>query len=249
MDRRFNARVRSARPRVRHRGIWVAVISVLIVGVVYLVGYSPLLVLKDVQVTGGPDAVQTQARANAAAPLGRPLARVDTAALEQRVAADNRIQKVDIERSWPSTLSVTLRMRTPAAVLKQPGQRWMLIDAEGVAYRGSGSAPKDLPRITAPRGAVSEAALAGVLAARATLDEAAREDLSNLHVTADGDIRFSVGSIEVLWGNSAQAAAKGAALSALLAQEPINPDGDAELAINVTAPEAPVVTGLTPTQD
>lgn len=244
MHDRFAHRVKTVRSRPR-RVVWLAVLVTILAGVVvYAVGFSPVFVLKDVEVTGGPSGVVAAAETNAEAPFGRPLARVDLASMADRVSGDTRIESVDVSRNWPSSLSIELVMRTPAAVLKQPGKPLRLLDASGVVYEDVSVAPQGLPEITAARGSVEPASLAGALSARSALGEPFIDEVSGINVTTDGDLRFTVGAIDVEWGRPDRAQLKAAATNALLAQDTIDPQGETPMTIDVTAPQTPVVTGL-----
>lgn len=244
MDKRFNRSLRRVRLR-GPRGVAALVTTLaLIVGMVYLIGFSPVFVLREVVVKGAPDDVAETAISNADAPVGRPLARVDTSALAERVSADPRIEQVDVSRGWPSRVEVELTMRTPAAVLVRRGKPLLLMDSEGVAFEEVAKAPSDLPKLTAPPGDVSASSLRGALSARDAIADPWAEEISSLSVTADGDIRFRLGVIKVTWGPPSSTAAKAAALQALLAQEPIDPTAEEPLTIDLTAPATPVVTGL-----
>ncbi|MGB3186696.1 MAG: FtsQ-type POTRA domain-containing protein [Ornithinimicrobium sp.] len=227
------------------RGVALLVTTVtLIVITVYVVGFSPVLALERVVVSGAPDEVAQTAVGNADAPIGLPLARVDTSELTEAVLADSRIEQVDVSRNWPSSIEIEVTVRTPVAVLAQGGHQRYLVDAQGIAYEKVAQAPSGLPVVSAPGGDVSPASLRGAVAARQAIADPWSGDVSSVKVTADGDIRFRVGEIDVHWGPPTEAKAKAAALGALLVQEPIDPEADEPLTIDVTAPATPVVTGL-----
>ncbi|MGB3257059.1 MAG: FtsQ-type POTRA domain-containing protein [Ornithinimicrobium sp.] len=244
MHERFARRVKAVRSRPRRAGLWVAGLALLTATVIYFVGFAPVFVLKNVDVTGGSAEVEALAIEHAEAPIGVPLARVDTEAMSGRVAADSRIKQVTVSRDWPSSVVVEVTMRTPAAVLKQPGQPLRLVDATGVAFEEVSQRPDDLPQIRAARGDIDPDSLAGAVAARTALGEPFSENVSSMTVTSDGDLRFSVGVIDVTWGRPQEAKLKAAATRALLAQDTIDPEGEEEMTIDVTSPQAPVVTGL-----
>lgn len=244
MHKRFSDRVKAVRSPPRRVAVWAGVVSLLIAATVYLVGFAPVFVLEDIVVTGGSTEVETLAKEHSAPPIGEPLARVDTAEMASRVAVDTRIEQVDVSRDWPSSIAIEVTMRIPEAVLKQPGEPLRLVDAKGAIFEEVAQRPKGLPQISAPRGDVDPDALAGAVTARAALGEPFAADVSSMSVTADGDLRFKVGVIEVQWGPSGEAELKAAATLALLAQDPIDPEGEDAMTIDVTAPGAPVVTGL-----
>ena len=242
----FTARGRAGRSRARRSRWALLVLVALVVLVVYLVAFSPALVVREVVVTGADEQVARMAREHADVGVGRPLARVDTEAVGERVAADSRLESVEVTRRWPSTISIELTLRSARAVLSQPGEQPMLVDRSGVAYQAVAQRPDDLPQISAPPGAVAEASVAGALQARSALDDSTRDQVSSLEVTADGDLRFDIGALTVLWGQPEEVEAKAAAVEALLSQEGIYPDEERSLTLDVTAPQTPVVSGLSP---
>lgn len=244
MDKRFNRRLRGVR-RAGARPVVALLTALVLVGmIVYLIGFSPALVVKEVVVSGAPEHISTRAVENAEAPMGLPLARVDTSAIAERVSMDMRVDSVEVTREWPSRIELELTTREPVAVLTQNGRRPVLVDEEGIAYERVGSPPSKLVKISAPAGEVSPASLRGALAASSAVAEPWAEEMSRLSVTADGDIRFRVGEIRVQWGPPTETEAKAAALGALLDQEPIDPASEEPLTIDLTAPRTPVVTGL-----
>jgi len=218
----------------------------LVAAVVYLVAFSPVLVVEDVVVTGADEQVASMARENADVAPGRPLARVDTEAVADRVAADTRIKTVEVSRGWPSSLTIAVTLREPRAVLTQPRRPPTLVDRSGVAYEAVATRPDELLRITAPRGSVARESLTGALQAHAALDQQTREEISVMDLTEDGELEFAVGSVTVVWGEPEGREAKAAAVRALLAQDGIDPESENALTIDVTAPRTPVVTGLSP---
>lgn len=244
MDNRFTLRRKAGRAKHRRWLLWSSVVATLVAVLVIVVGFAPVFVVENVEVNGGPGPVMMGAQSNAQAPMGTPLARVNTSAMAQRVLADTRIDSVAVERGWPSTVTIELTMRVPAAVLKQPNEPLRLVDASGVVYEEVANRPRGLPLISAPRGNVDSESLAGALEAVASLGDPLSDDVSGINVTADGDVRFALGSIDVLWGRPDQVQRKAAASRALLAQETIDPDGSGSLTIDVTAPQTPVVDGL-----
>ncbi len=244
MHNRFSDRMKAVRSRPRRLALWAAGVSLLVAATVYLVGFAPVFVLDDVVVTGGSADVETLAKEHAAPPIGVPLARIDTAEMASRVAADTRIEQVAVSRDWPSGIAIEVTMRTPVAVLKQPGEPLRLVDATGVIFDEVAQRPKGLPQISAPRGDIDPDSLAGAVIARAALGEPFTDGVSSMSVTADGDLRFKVGVVSVQWGPPEEAELKAAATLALLAQEPIDPEGEDAMTIDVTAPGAPIVTGL-----
>ncbi len=244
MDKRFAQRSRRIRLR-GGRGVALLITTAALIALtVYAIGFSPLLTLEKVVVKGAPDEVAQTAVRNADGSIGQPLAQVDTAELTDAVLTDSRVDHVDVSRSWPSSIEIEVTMRTPVAVLTQGGSQRYLVDAQGIAYEKVAKAPSGLPVVSAPDGDLSPVSLRGAVAVRQVIADPWAGEVSSVTVTADGDIHFRLGQIRIQWGGPTRAEAKAAALGALLDLEPIHPEADEPVRIDLTAPATPVVTGL-----
>jgi cell division protein FtsQ len=117
-----------------------------IAGAVWLIWFSTVLVATDVQVEGmttlGADTIRQQADV----PLGLQLARLDTVAIETRVARMERIDKVDVRRRWPNTVFITVKERVPVGwVISDGAIRY--VDRNGIDFRTVSSEPKNVVEI------------------------------------------------------------------------------------------------------
>lgn len=247
---KFQQRAAQARRRPwRVVGVLV-VVAALISAVVYLFGWSSAFVVRDVTLTGAKGEVAQTAQTNAAIPVGQPLARIDTDEVEQRVLVDLRVATVDVGRSWPSTVTLELTLRKPALAVKQSGAKGVrLADEQGVVYDTVKKAPKSLPSVRASKGDLDPADLQAVLALPAALSPGVAKDSDNFTLTSTGDIEFTVGEIEVKWGDGRSPELKSRVLEGLLKQEGIDPEAEADpiagpIVIDVSTPATPVVTGL-----
>ncbi len=142
-DERFAARARDERRR-RLLKIALAVLAVVVAGVVaWLIWFSSVLAVRDVDVSGRSTLRESQVLDAADVPTGRPLARVDVAAIEGRIASLERIDSVDVTRSWPHTLSISVVERQ-AVIWSTSGGTIRGIDRNGIDFRSYRSAPKGL---------------------------------------------------------------------------------------------------------
>ncbi len=107
------------------------------------VWFSALFAVNNVVVEGETTVTAAQVRAAADVPMGRPLLRVDTVAIESRVASMERIQGVVVSRSLPRTIRIRVAERTPIAFATLGGEITG-IDRYGIAFRTFDSRPKDL---------------------------------------------------------------------------------------------------------
>lgn len=178
---------------------------------------SRLLVVRHVEVTGTALVPAAQIRAAAAVRPGIPLVDVNTGAIARRVEQIDAVASAQVSRSWPDTIVITVRDRTPVLAVAVAGQ-YELIDGAGVTVRWASRKPAWMPLLTAPpavlRGSPAIGAAVGVLRelpsrlrAQVRSVTAASADAVTLHL-ADG--------ITVRWGGTGQAALKAAELAELM---------------------------------
>lgn len=229
------------------------VILALVAGVVFLFGYSSVFDVEEVTVAGAEGEVADGAREVASTSVGQPLARVDTEVLAGQVQQDLRIASVDVRRQWPSGLSLDLTLREPALAINQSGTKGILLaDGDGIVYDNVKQAPKGIPlvKVLIKGDDLDPAHLVALQGLRDSLPEDLQAKAKEVTLTANGDIQFLVGNIEVLWGDGSNAPLKGRALQGLLEQDGLDPDAEVPYAgpmrIDLSTPSTPVVTGLTP---
>lgn len=230
---RFTERQRHARRVARRRLLIGALVLAALGAVAWLVWFSPLLAVGRVEVVGASKSEASAVRRSAAIELGAAMVGVDTEAIGKRVTQGVRaVGSVDVERSWPSQITITVAMRTPAVVLKD-GSGQHLASADGTVYADVTSAPRKVPVVQAGRTAPTAAGLAAVPEVLAALPQDLRSDVRNLTVTGD-DVSFRVGGVDVTWGTRAAMERKAMVLQILLKTQPTP-----EL-IDVSAPSTPV---------
>jgi len=228
MSRPTSARAQSTRRRFKRRA-WarrwanlrrlflLLVLVAMVAGAVWLVFFSSVLTVRDVQVAGVrtmPADTVTQA---AAVPLGQPLARVDVDQVQQRVEKLPVVKHAEISRSWPHTVSITVTERTPVAAVRSGGT-YRLIDAEGVMYRTVDQADKRLPVMTiGTQPAVAHDAATEAAAVVAAMPHRLVARVSHVDArTMDSiELRLQDGR-RVVWGNAESSRLKARVLSALL---------------------------------
>ncbi|WP_114907868.1 cell division protein FtsQ/DivIB [Ornithinimicrobium murale] len=253
-----------AHPRLRQRAAEVrrrpwrvvgvlALILALVAGVVFLFGFSTVFEVEEVTVAGAKGDIADDAQVVGDTQLGRPLARVDAQALEERVLEDTRVASVEISRNWPSGLTLDLTLRKPTLAIDQSGTPGIqLVDSEGTVFNTIKDKPKGVPlaRVRIQDEDLDPDDLVALQELRDALPEAVAKETGDLTLTRTGDIEFTVGAIEVVWGDGSNAQLKGRVLQGLLEQEGLDPEAEVPAAgpmtIDVTIPTTPVVTGLTP---
>jgi cell division protein FtsQ len=205
-----------ARRWLAWRRVVVAVLVVaLVVGGAWLVFFSSVLAVKQVQVEGArsldPQAVQRAAHA----PYGQPLATVDLAAVTARVENLAAVKSVDVSRSWPDGLRIAIVERQAVAVV-QRGSTLRGLDEDGVIFRRYPSRPHGLPVVrTGPHPRTDALAEAARVAGSLPADVARRVDYVEVRTVDAISLRLRNGKT-VLWGSADGSAAKARVLPVLL---------------------------------
>jgi cell division protein FtsQ len=220
-------------------------LALLLAGLVLVVGLgfavrvllydSGLADVEDVQVLGASTVPAGDVLAVAAVQQRTPLAAVDTGGIAARVAALPAVASVDVGRSWPHTVTVTITERVPVATVDTT-EGPALVDTTGVVYRAP--APAGLPRLEGPA-ATGAPATAAAVAVLTTLPDAVRTQVQTVRATvavpgAPGQVTLGLtDDREVRWGAADRATEKGAVLVALLTQP--------GRVYDVTSPDLPTV--------
>lgn len=244
--RRIAARAAQVRRRP-WRAIGVcALVLALVGGLIFLFGFSRAFVVHEVAVEGVEGELAGAVVDTAAIPTGRPLARVDTGQVREEVLEDPRIADVEVQRSWPDAITLVVTPREPAiAVRKARSRTDLAADSAGVLFDPVGKPAQDLPRLRIPAAGAPAEQIAGVVALVGVLPEDLRSRVSDLRLKSSGTVDFSIGTMEVTWGDVSRAELKARVLTALLEQESIDPDNEVQpITVDLSAPETPVVTGM-----
>lgn len=184
----------------------------------WLVLASPVLAVRDVQVTGTARLPAAQVSAAAAVADGTPLARIDVAEVADRVErALPPVAQVQVRRAWPSTLRLQVVERTAVAAVVRAGGV-LLVDAEGVGFATEPALPPGVPALAVSRPDPGDPATRAALAVLATVPEGVRGQLARIEATGPADVTLVLGDGRtVVWGSPADAATKARALQTLLA--------------------------------
>lgn len=177
---------------------------------------SSWLAVDRVQVVGHARLAPAEVERAAAVVDGTPLARVDTSAVEARVARLAPVDEVRVSRSWPGTLRVELVERTAAAgVLDASGVR--LVDAEGVVFGKEPRLPAGVVRLQVAKPGPQDPATAAALEVLASLPPALRARIRTVRAASPSAVELlTLNNKQVLWGSRTGAAGKAAATLALL---------------------------------
>jgi cell division protein FtsQ len=233
----FEQRRRAARwRRIRHIALGILVVA-LVSGGVWIVWFSGVLLVTKVDVEGMTTLRPAEISTQAEVPMGLQLARIDTVAIETRVARMERIDGVDVRRRWPHTVLIRVKERVPIAWVVSDG-RIRYVDRNGVDFRTVRSEPKKLVeiRVGTTEPLARQQALEAVTNVISFLRSDARDILAQVtYVSADtqDSVRLRLtGMRTVVWGSAEHDTEKLDVLRPLLKRV------DAER-YDVSAPELP----------
>lgn len=193
-------------------------VLVLLATSVHLLFFSERLQVKRVEVVGNSLLSDGRIREVADVPVGDQLALVDLGRADARVGSLAEVESVDVIRSWPDAVRISVVERTAVAVVELAG-RIRGLDADGVVFRDYKAVPRGMPRVrpgpNAGTDALREAAtvvsaLPGDLVTRVDHVEVATVDQITLVMR---DQR------EVLWGSAEESELKAQVVDRLLAAQ------------------------------
>lgn len=221
------------RQRVLRRR-WIALLSVItVVALGYLLYFTPFLGVSSVEVAGASAEPADVVRAAAAVPEHEPMLRVDTGEIAARVDKLPGIASVDVSRSWPSTIKITVTERTPVAFFTDPDGAH-LVDATGLAYKVLPNAPDGLPELSLARVAADDPVTRSAVAVLLALPPALKNEIRDVRAQTPGGVEFTLKNGKVVrWGDAADADRKAKVLAVLLTRNGHTYD--------VASPELPTV--------
>ena len=130
----------------------------------WVVGFSPVLAVRTVEVVGVPAPRWPPSGRWRRCRSGSRWPGSTARAVAARVAERATVADVSIERSWPSTLVIHASPRQPFLVVKNPQGQLQVVDETGVAYAQVSTPPRGVPTVNAAsQAALSRDALAAAV--------------------------------------------------------------------------------------
>ena len=220
-EERFAERRRSVRwRRIRH--VLLGLLGVgAVAGVVWVIWFSSALSVNRIAIEGTTTLTPMDIRSTAAVRLGEPLARVDTVAIESRVAAMERIDRVEVSRRWPRTIQIEVVERKPIGWVMS-GIAIRALDRYGVDFRSLRSEPKNLVevRVETLDARIRQQALvsaAAVLELLRTDDPGLLKKVRYVRVASKDSVQLVLGKNRtVTWGSADKGQQKLTVLRSLL---------------------------------
>lgn len=179
---------------------------------------SSLLSARSVDVAGTTHVPVDTVRAVAAVPLGTPMLRLDTQAIQHRVAALPAIASVQVRRQLNGTVRIEVTERTPVAVIHgRTGTH--LVDATGTDYAVVAVGPPGLPELRVSRASPHDSATVAALEVLTGLPQWLRSQVRTIGADSPAGVVLRLGNgREVRWGGVEDTPRKAAVLAALLTQ-------------------------------
>jgi cell division protein FtsQ len=200
---------------------WAKALSVVIAVclVVWVVGFSTVLGVRTVRVSGTNLLTSDQVLQVASISTGRPLFRLNTGAIEDRVSRLPEVRSVRVSTSYPSAviIAVTERVAVGYRVLARGAS---LVDVDNNTFRDVSHVPSRLPKLQTSGGEVPDAARnsAQAVVAAALPGTVARTVALIVAPTPESVILTLTDGRTVLWGGTDRGAEKARLLPILLKQ-------------------------------
>jgi cell division protein FtsQ len=187
-------------------------------GVAWVLLGSSLFDARSVQVVGTRALPADVVRAVAAVRLDTPMMRLDTKAIEIRVAALPWVASVQVHCNVDGTVRIEVTERTPVALVRR-GNGVHLVDATGTDYAVMPVGPPGLPELrvahVGPRDAVTVAALTVLT----ELPQWLRVQVRSIAADSPASVVLELGKgRQVRWGDVGEGERKAAVLGPLLTQ-------------------------------
>jgi cell division protein FtsQ len=152
----------------------------------------------------------------AAVPHNVPLAQLDTGAIAARVKTLPPVAEARVTRSWPSSVTISVRERVAVAVITQ-GHTTSLVDGEGVAFRTVDARPPNLPEIAVAKPSATDPATRAALAVAEALPAELRAMLTRITADTAEQVTLELANGRtVFWGGAEDNVRKATVAEALL---------------------------------
>lgn len=213
---RLAVRRRSWRRRRWLRWLWPALATAAVAAVIYVVGFSPVLAVARVEISGVDVVSEQEVTQAAAVELGTPLVRVDLSGIAERVAGLPPVAEVSVSRQWPDQVTIAITEREARLAIAS-GTGYLIADAAGVVFDTATSRPKSLVLVDADASDQASLADAGVVFSSLSEQTAAKVTVVQAEGLDSITLQLEDG-VKVFWGSAEQSELKSQVLDVLLEQ-------------------------------
>jgi len=215
--RRFQRRQRARRWVVLRRVLAVLAVVGLVAAGVWLVFFSSVFAVQQVEVRGTEVLSAAEVEDAAEVPLDVPLATSDLAAVQARVEELAPVESAEVSRAWPDGVRIEVTERHAVAVVEWEGA-WRGLDPAGVLFRTYPERPTALPRLTIRAQTTSDALAEAAKVVVALPPEIAKR-VDHLDVgSIDAISVYLSGGAVVNWGSADESGHKAEVLRLLMKQ-------------------------------
>lgn len=214
---RLAVRRRSQRRRRWLQWLALALALAAAAGAVYLVGFSPVLAVARVEISGTDVVSKEEVSQAAAIELGTPLVRLDVAGIAERVAGLPPVAEVSVIRGWPDQVTIAITERKARLAIAS-GTGYLIADASGVVFDTAKSRPKSLVLVEADPHDQVALSDAGVVFSSLSEKTADKVEAVQARGRDSISLRLEKG-IRVFWGSAEQSELKSEVLDVLLKQD------------------------------
>lgn len=205
----------------------------------YLLGWSPLLSVRSVEITGAPTK-ESQLAISRSLDIaqGDKLARVDPRALANRLRSFDWVESSQVSRNWISgKVSISITTRTPIALYSEPGKPQVVLDSSGKTFATPADIADGLPKVSAKS---VDGGLAAIKVFTA-LPESFSKNIDRMSAARTNNFliygKFQGQDLRIIWGDGEDTDLKVQVIEALLMRE----ENQNLRMIDVSAPHAPIV--------
>ena len=205
----------------------------------YLLGWSPLLSVRSVEITGAPTK-ESQLAISRSLDIaqGDKLARVDPRALSNRLRSFDWVESSQVSRNWISgKVSISITTRTPIALYSEPGKPQVVLDSSGKTFATPADIADGLPKVSAKS---VDGGLAAIKVFTA-LPESFSKNIDRMSAARTNNFliygKFQGQDLRIIWGDGQDTDLKVQVIEALLKRE----ENQNLRMIDVSAPHAPIV--------
>lgn len=191
--------------------------GVLLVGLGLILYFTPVMSVRDIEVTGIAAVTRDEVLDVARVRLGTPLLQIDTGSVADRVATIRRVASTRVQRQYPSALGIAVVERVPV-VYKDFADGPHLFDRDGVDF-ATAVPPRMLPYFDVDNpGPTDPPSLAALQVMTALAPEVAGQ-IGRVAAPSVASITLTlVDGRVVVWGKTDRTAEKAQKLAALLTQ-------------------------------
>lgn len=217
--------------------LFVAGVSALLI-IVLVATFSPLLAIKEIQVSGTERIKPEQISKALESHIGTPLPLLQEGEVAKSLESFTLIESFSATAVPPNTLSVKISERQAICIIQSGGERY-LYDPAGIRI-AKASAEDQLPEILITENPLNSQRFRNAIEVLMALPEKLLDDVELIEAKSKDDVRLSLRgqtNQRIIWGDSSDSVLKSKVLEALMK----NHKRSNSVTFDVSSPNAPVV--------